>query len=237
MKKPKKTIHERIEKLKKRAEKEGMKLVIEFGQEVNQNWSEPTFTATNPKDEWEGVEFAECVLKSLSYTVGLIYPVKCKTITCIETKIDDFNNENSQDKMFFKPSTESAYVEQLKAKAFELFGEIEEGDRFERGFEAVRDKRNVFAIGDRKYTMNGFFYKKEIDTLHFNGHSIYSKGKWAKRCKEKLSVTFDGGNVSEASFFFILSNEAKEKLIKKGYYDAGICMSLELEKYLNDEIS
>jgi hypothetical protein len=51
MKKPKKTIHERIEKLKKRAEKEGIKLVIEFGQEVNQNWSEPTFTATNVKDE------------------------------------------------------------------------------------------------------------------------------------------------------------------------------------------
>ena len=124
MKKPKKTIHERIEKLKKQAEKEGMKLVIEFGQEVNQNWSEPTFTATNPKDEWEGVEFAECVLKSLSYTVGLIYPIKHKTITCIETKMDDFNNENSQDKMFFKPSTESAYVEQLKAEAFELFREI-----------------------------------------------------------------------------------------------------------------
>jgi hypothetical protein len=28
--------------------------------------------------------------------------------------------------MFFKPSTESAYVEQLKAEAFELFREIKD---------------------------------------------------------------------------------------------------------------
>jgi hypothetical protein len=235
MKKPKKTIHERIEKLKKRAEKEGMKLVVEFGQEVNQNWSEPTFTATNPKDEWEGVEFAECVLKSLSYTVGLIYPIKHKTITCIETKIDDFNNENSQDKMFFKPSTKSAYVEQLKAKAFELFGEIKEGDSFDQTPLKSHWGSNVKIKSSEKYL--GWIYRKEFDDLYFNGLCLYKQGKWAERVKEKLSVTFDGGNISEGSFYFILSNEAKEKLIKKGYYDAGICLSVELAKYLNDKIS
>jgi len=67
MKKPKKTIHERIEKLKKQAEKEGMKLVIEFGQEVNQNWSEPTFSATNPKDEWAKRVKERVKVKNWSY--------------------------------------------------------------------------------------------------------------------------------------------------------------------------
>jgi hypothetical protein len=186
MKKPKKTIHERIEKLKKQAEKEGMKLVIEFGQEVNQNWSEPTFSATNPKDEWEGVEFAECVLKSLSYTVGLIYPIKYKTITCIETKMDDFNNENSQDKMFFKPSTESAYVEQLKAKAFDLFGEIKEGDRFDRTPVNSYWESNVKIKSSEKYL--GWIYRKEFDYLYFNGLCLYKQGKWAKRVKERVKV-------------------------------------------------
>jgi hypothetical protein len=185
MKKPKKTIHERIEKLKKRAEKEGMKLVIEFGQEVNQNWSEPTFTATNPKDEWVGVEFAECVLKSLSYTVGLIYPIKCKTITCIETKIDDFNNENSQDKMFFKPSTESAYVEQLKAKAFELFGEILDELDF---FRTKIDRSNLSGINISESNIGLTYFKHPKDSLYFNGFLIYEKGKWAKRVKERVKV-------------------------------------------------
>ena len=65
--KPKKTIHDRIEKLKKRAEKEGMKLVIEFGQEVNQNWSEPTFTATNPKDQLANRVKERVKVKNWSY--------------------------------------------------------------------------------------------------------------------------------------------------------------------------
>jgi hypothetical protein len=230
MKKPKKTIHERIEKLKKRAEKEGIKLVIEFGQEVNQNWSEPTFTATNPKDEWEGVEFAECVLKSLSYTVGLIYPIKYKTITCIETKMDDFNNENSQDKMFFKPSTESAYVEQLKAKAFELFGEIKEGDRFERTSISV-----LYAEVTMKKDPDGMFifrYFQNSDTLFLGAYGIYSKGKWAKRCKERVKVK----NWSYRTYEKYGQNYHECTLIvpvKEFSDDVHIFLTSKLEEYLN----
>jgi len=225
MKKPKKTIHERVEKLKKQAEKEGMKLVIEFSQQVNQNWSEPTFTATNVKDEWEGVEFVTGIFDKNIYVLIKNHG-DYLTFRDINGKI----NETSIESMF--PSTESAYIEQLKAKAFELFGEIKEGDRFERGFEAVSDKRNVFAIGDRKYAMNGFFYKKEIDTLHFNGHSIYSKGKWAKRVKERIKVknwsyrTYekDGQNYHECTLIVP---------VKEFSDDVHIFLTSKLEEYLN----
>jgi hypothetical protein len=223
MKKPKKTIHERIEKLKKRAKKEGIKLVIEFGQEVNQNWSEPTFTATNPKDEWEGVEFAECVLKSLSYTVGLIYPIKCKTITCIETKRDDFNNENSQDKMFFKPSTESAYVEQLKAKAFELFGNI-----YETGIVLEDWEETIFTIepGGR------LEYWKKNDQLKVGRWVIFQEGKWAKRVKKRVKVknwsyrtTKKDGQIYHECTLIVPVKEFSD--------DVHIFLASKLEEYLN----
>src|SRR3989304_2720888 len=61
--KPKKTLLEKIEKLKKKAEKEGMKCEVVLSKKdwikeaidqmkQNQNWVEPTFSATNTEDEW-----------------------------------------------------------------------------------------------------------------------------------------------------------------------------------------
>ena len=79
------------------------------------------------KDPWEGVEFAECVIDSESYTVGKVYKINPNFLPSIKTYQDDFGIENGQASIYFKPSTEAAYVSQLKEKAKEVPCKISTG--------------------------------------------------------------------------------------------------------------
>ena len=132
-------------------------------------------------DIWKGVEFA------IADYNGIIY------------KIDRFETSPmkkiwfSHGKFLFpekcKPSTESAYVEQLKAKAHELYGEINDGDRFE-----------LNGVEFRVPTGFDLRYVSEHDKLVLDNYMkcphIYQQGKWAKKVDEPIRV-----NVSSVRYF------------------------------------
>ena len=122
-------------------------------------------------DIWKGVEFASHIFDDEVYRVSEI----------VGDKI--WNTKGTWlSKKVAKPSTESAYVEQLKAKAKELFGEIKDGDRF-----WIDENLGEVSMYDCE---DGFSYWKEEDLLYFGNYAIYSKGKWAKKVEESIRVSF-----------------------------------------------
>jgi hypothetical protein len=201
--KPKKTIHERIEKLKKQAESEGMKCEVVLSD---------TFTATNSKDKWEGVEFAQ---KNLTDEIRPIIGMDTSWIFTshgIGMRICESN-----------PSTEQAYIEQLKAKSFELFGEINEGETF-----IDVEKNHPLKI---EHIFSGFVYSKKIDAFCIGGVLIYKQGQWAKRIKDKITVydaDLDRGLKNNFSFRV----HSTEK-VTKSKNEIIEFLSSKLEEYLN----
>lgn len=130
-------------------------------------------------DIWEGVEFSECIDDSdigNDVTIGKVY--KCKIVNDELYIIDDKGEEDGfiRYEENFKPSTESAYVEQLRAKAKKLYGDIKNGDRFVLPWIANGNERNIHLEG--KYD---FYYYKKSDTLELHGFPLYNQGKWAKK--------------------------------------------------------
>src|SRR3990167_9452380 len=124
---------EQFEKLKKLLEDNNFELVAE-----NSADNDTFFIVKERKDEWEEVEFAEYIDDYSAFgdfIVGRIYKrVKGKSIEDWEALFDEKYERNGWsglNKQKFKPSTEQAYVDQLKAKAVELYGEIKEGDKFQ----------------------------------------------------------------------------------------------------------
>ncbi len=125
-------------------------------------------------DIWDGVEFA------IADHNGVIY------------KIDRFETSPmkkiwfSHGKFLFpekcKPSTEAAYVEQLKDKAHKLYGEIKDGDRFEL------DNGIPNQYQFQGYGHSVFSYNREFDKLSFGGYTLYKQGKWANRLPEHVVV-------------------------------------------------
>jgi hypothetical protein len=234
--KPKKTIHERIEKLKKQAEKEGMKCeVVLYGNSPLQRifddfkkscegvkWNLPTFTATNPKDEWDGVEFVESLINATNqYSVGRIYKVKELTECNLLTEFDDrLSTTNGHSKSNFKPSTEQAYIEQLKAKAKELFGEINEWDVFE-------SDSGLYEFGG----FADFQYVKKFDLLFYGNVPIYQAGQWAKRINDKITVyDADLDRGLKNNFSFRVHSTEKVTRSKNEIIEF---LSSKLEEYLN----
>jgi hypothetical protein len=112
---------EDFERLKTVCEKEGFEIakLLSPG-----NVEMDVFAIANKKDIWEGVEFVE------SNFSGKIY-IK-----------QDVNFEMLR---LFKPSTESAYVDQLKKEAFKRYGEI-------GAIKASTDQ--IKALTDYSYDMN-----------------------------------------------------------------------------------
>ena len=211
--KPKKSLSEQIEKLKKQAEKEGMKCEVVL--------SSPTFSATNPKDEWE---FAEATVTGTLIEKGKIYKVLNQAHNCIDIFGETNRIEERISKIFFKPSTEQAYIEQLKAKAMQLFGEIKEGDRF------IDVERNIPLMVE--HSISGFVYSKEIDALCIGGVLIYYKGKWAKRVKERVKVK-NWSYRTEEKKGKIYHELVFTAPIKKFSDDVHIFITKQLEEYLN----
>lgn len=167
------------------------------------------FAFVKVNDIWEGVEF--CTNKMSGQVI----------------KIQDSERGNISTHKYL-PSTEQAYVNHLKAKAFELYGEIKDGDRFEEPTSNIDTYRVVDNFVNPKWD-----YIKHDDELFFYSILLYEKGQWAKKIPKRIEVKFDGGNVSDQSFFFIYDGPAKEKLISIGYIKAGEFLAKQLEEYLN----
>lgn len=201
-----------FEKLKILCDANGFELLTESPKDNDK------FYVVKKKDEWEVVEFVEGLV------VGGVY------------KINDFDNFQRV-KKFYKPSTEQAYVDQLKKQAFELYGEIKEGDRFDAIFYG-----NTVTIGKGL----GFYYCKSTDALHFNGWIVYEKGIWAKKLPKRVEVKpkhSRGMNKSHDVLTWDYEFEFKINQFDREKFSAEIMhwkvlpfLASQLEKYLNGEV-
>jgi len=213
-----------FDRLKAVCEKEGFELCYEWPTEGDR-----LFVVKKAKDIWEGVDFAECISwEGTLAKSGEIYRVNISDGTIF------MNNGHWHSMLInrFKPSTESAYIEQLKAEAFKRFAEIKEGDRFERDWEINGERPyDIGLIGE--YEEDGFNYRKSNDALMFRGTTIYLKGNWATRVKERVNV-----NVSDimsckvntrTDFTFSITTRCIDEFDFKKF------LASKLEEYLNKE--
>ena len=163
------------------------------------------------KDEWEGVEFVE-------FNNGSIKKIGSITDFMIYASDGRYGAKTN-----CKPSTEQAYIEQLKKEAFERFGEIKEGDEF------------VEADGDKWITKRGFkkcgnlewHYIKENDILFHYALIIYQQGKWAERVKERIFIRWEECDGNYIKFSYSGSVNLIPRMNE---------LSALLEKYLNNEL-
>lgn len=221
---------EDFERLKAVCEKEGFE--IESGGKI----LDRTLICVKPKDIWDGVEFAEFIGfdDSEDFTKNKIYKVNGVLGNRLNICNDNSGCKNGWQKIYFKPSTERAYIEQLKKDAFERFGEIKYGDLFDRS--SLLDFKDTKSIGDC-YGFEGFRYYKENDGLDFNGTCIYKQGKWATRVKERVKVypkdilTMSSPFGFGTEFKFALANRYIKDLDQFKEF-----LASQLEKYLNGEI-
>lgn len=172
-----------IEKLKALCEKEGFEVITESPYD-----NDKFFVVRLMKDPWDGVEFVQ------SNWSKTIYPVN---------QIGNFKPCNDE----YTPSTESAYVEQLKATAHELFGEIKDGMEFDR--KELFPK--VFLNPDQVQRSElGWSYQKDCDQLYFGNLGIYKQGKWAKRVEEPIRATiklYDFSRSNDMRLIFWINKE------------------------------
>ena len=189
-----------IEKLKALCEKEGFEL--DFISKSTQGAMD--IFRVSKKDEWEGVEFA------IADYNGIIY------------KIDRFETSPmkkiwfSHGKFLFpekcKPSTEAAYVEQLKAKAKELYGEIKDGDRFDVRELGYSNRGDLSICLFREATWR---YDKNKDELSLACFSLYKQGKWAKKVEEPIKANITSFTLSNpySTIVFTTSHRIKERQV------------------------
>lgn len=217
-----------FEKLKKLCDENGFQLITESPDENDK------FFVVKKKDEWEGVEFIHAT------DTGNIYKI-------VSNDYENFSyylrhcNKDGELKFFtknvFKPSTEQAYVEQLKKEAFERFGEIKAGDRFiEAGGETWAVRSKFKECGNQEWD-----YRKESDVLFHYAVLIYKQGKWAERVKERITVEFEEVTGSWDNYYLVCFdftlNKKFDDLDKNGLLEkAGEYLKEQLEKYLNNEI-
>ena len=218
---------EDFEILKQICEKEGFEIIESHGSSLFQ---------ISKKDIWEGVEFGESMESGKIITANKIYKFISSGRDHV-TIIDDLNDWAFTKITYFKPSTEQAYIEQLKTEAFKRFGEIKEGDRFDRNW--ISAPFNISKIGDIKNALgDGFFYKKENDELFFDSINIYRQGKWATKIPKRIKVYFydcKTKKVNDNLSFLKCSFEIPEKSMTHNTYDIGSFLSEKLEKFLNNE--
>ena len=159
---------EDFERLKKLCDENGFELVTESPDENDK------FFVVKKKDIWGGVEFVEHI------NSGKIFrPMSIRSF------IIDLNEEIGFKKTDCKPSTEQAYIEQLKKDAFKMFGEIKEGDRFDRT-NIDKNWEPIWHVSSLDLN-----YDKELDRLYIGNLAIYQQGKWAERVKERVWVSHE----------------------------------------------
>lgn len=200
---------EDFERLKAVCEKEGFTI---------ESYSGGKTAIIGVKDPWEGVEFFEALDR--------VYKLNG---SCHNYFLHTYDKSIRID--LCKPSTEQAYVEQLKKEAFEKFGEIKEGNRF---IGADSKKSRVFKNPS-------FYYWKSTDHLNFGGVPLYIKGKWAERVKERIEVegihsSGWGKNSLEWEYDFEFKISDLRKDAEEMHTKVLPFLASQLEKYLNNEI-
>jgi hypothetical protein len=211
------------EKLKTFCDQNGFDVINESGE-----FSNFFLVVNKKKDIWEGVEFVDCVDGDGS----LISPRKIYKVLnnlpgepSINIRIvDNKLVELSINKKWFKPSTEESYVNQLKAKAFELYGEIKDGDRFE-DWGGIK-----FEISDTV-----FKYKNEKNALYVGRWLIYLNGQWAKKLPKRIEVQTGAMiRIPQIQHTYGMSFTFNSDV--KLSYEHHAFLNKQLEKYLNEEI-
>lgn len=216
-----------IDRLKEICENEGFEIVC-------QNTVQQVFQIKIKKDPWEGVEF---IRGDGTNTIRKVVIYDGKLFSYF---LRDSGNEGriyTFCKSTFKPSTEAAYVEQLKKEAFERYGEIKDGDRFDRSKMDFMIQQTTDVIRDSE---KGFNYRKEYDRLFFGNLSIYNRGKWAKKLPERVKVWFDYVIKDRKGLRYQFTNKSKlhkvHDIITIDLNESGSFLASQLEKYLNNEI-
>lgn len=221
---------EDFERLKAVCEKEGFKLLKSLpDKDVNFH-----ILAVSKKDIWDGVEYG-CWTQSDSE-----FFIKGKTYrffnqfdhTYSEIGRQHFTNEVWV-KSNFVPSTESAYIEQLKKEANS------------RGIIDICSLDiSMMSGGQLHNKWTEYIYRKDTDTLYFHGVPVYQQGKWATQANERVEVEFGWTEKKIALMktpVALFTNKSTKKSIFDGKTSNEICdiftfLASQLEKYLNGEI-
>lgn len=208
---------EDFDRLKAVCEKEGFELLNESA-----NDNDKFFVVKKAKDIWEGVEFVELTRDTNGFESGSIFKVLDSVILIgrgLFFKVTGMTQDGIYfDNVILKPSTESAYIEQLKAEAFKRFEEIKEGDRFE----SPNIKINSL-LGKR--SNKEWDYIKKDDQFFYYDLEVYYKGKWATRVPERVKVEPNFDSVTKAIQEVIIKNEV----------DILKFLASKLEEYLNKD--
>ena len=203
--------------------------------EIENTYIDYAFVAVN---EWEGVDFVECKTdRSDIFKRGKVYRlVPEKDIEGKDCIYDSKNIEGSAygfggTKKNFKPSTEEAYFDQLKAKAFELYGEIKDKDVFQFP-EQIKCSISLKSKEDSS-TWN---YTKICDNLWLNGFILYKKGQWAKKLPKRIEVfvkNYNWNNEKEGYVFDYSFKIRHDDSAGKNVRFSGEFLAKQLEDYLN----
>ena len=138
-------------------------------------------------DNWDGVEFARCVESRKGGVSGReVFEGQIYRITGWKNKhvmlISGF--EIGWDpKGIFTPATEDEYVEQLKSKAKELYGEIKRGQIFDWSHLNL----GTTPVEFQQLPDSEFNYYKEDDSFQLGGFPLYKQGEWAKKVEDPIS--------------------------------------------------
>jgi len=218
--------NENLERLKKLLE----------GTEFDVDDSDSVHALVKSKDPWEGVEFVECITdQSNNFRKGKVYRlvpgknIKCPNCIYTEDKKSGIYGTASTlglggTMLCFNPSTEEAYVNQLKDKAFELYGDIQDPDRFEEPTSNIDTHRAVDNLVNPEWD-----YIKNQDELFLYSILLYKGGKWAKKLPKRIEVSILNIIIEDNYQAF----EKCKSIGKEAIFDY---MSKQLEKLLNDEV-
>jgi hypothetical protein len=203
---------EDYERLKAVCEKEG------FDVELTNSEGKYFFITANKKDPWEGVEF-------FIHPTGIL-PLKevlSDRVISTHKKREDCDYRQFLIKKC-KPSTESAYVDQLKKEAFERFREIKEGDRFDVSSLGLGTSINLFKQGINPV----FNYDKKEDCFRLGQFRLYQQGQWATKLPKRIKVEWAKTSCDTITFNY--GNAEDVNLVKDAPKIASI-----IEKYLNNK--
>ena len=162
------------------------------------------------KDPFHGVEFVK------HRFIGAIFKIGSVIAESLEN---------------FEPSTEEAYVDQLKGIARERYGEIKDGDMFDigplfYGIESQLLERRIVLDETGKYS-----YHSEDDVLSLHGFFLYKQGKWAKKVDKARVVSFLYNDSDKLSFIVEVDGVDPDSHRVTGF--SGNLKS-HIEKYFNE---
>jgi hypothetical protein len=185
---------EDYDNLKHLCDANGFELVTESPNENDK------FFVVKKKDIWEGVDF--CIPNYNSVALKLPYKIVSKENGFIQVYCPYSGNGGIAQFMEseVEPSTEQSYIEQLKRIANEKFGEIKEGDRFDRsnmGFVIPQTVDKIYS--DIKDT----HYNKSEDMFFIGDLALYKKGKWATKLPERVDIKWIGTSCDTIRFEYV----------------------------------